>query len=55
MTKVTYYMYSCDTCGKNREVIEMEGRDCAKCQNQEKGDISGIMRIVNEIIRQNVE
>ena len=36
MTKVTYYMYSCDTCGKTREVIEMEGRDCAKCQNQEK-------------------
>ena len=36
VTKVTYYMYSCDTCCKSREMIEMNGRDCAKCQNSEK-------------------
>ena len=30
MTKVTYYMYSCDTCCKIREKMEMDGRDSAK-------------------------
>ena len=40
MKKVTYYMYSCDTCCKIREMMEMDGLDSAKCQkkkNQEKG------------------
>ena len=32
VTKVTYYMYSCDTCCMSREMIEMDGRDSAKCQ-----------------------
>ena len=36
MTKVTYYMNSCDTCCMNREGMEMDGLDCAKCQNSEK-------------------
>ena len=36
MTKVTYYMYSCDTCCKIREMMEMDGLDSAKCQNQDK-------------------
>ena len=36
MTKVTYYMYSCDTCCMIREMMEMNGRDCAKCQKSRK-------------------
>ena len=36
MTKVTYYMYSCDTCCKIRDVMEMNGLDGVKCQNQDK-------------------
>ena len=48
MTKVTYYMYSCDTCCKIREMMEMNGRECVKCQNQDKRDISRIMRNVND-------
>ena len=36
MTKVTYYMYSCDTCCMSRDMMEMDGRDSAKCQNSEK-------------------
>ena len=40
--KITYNMYSCDTCCMSREMIEMDGRDSAKCQKSKKGDISGI-------------
>ena len=36
MTKVTYYMYSCDTCCMSREMVEMDGRDSAKCQKSRK-------------------
>ena len=36
MKKVTYYMYSCDTCCKIREMMEMDDLDSAKCQNQDK-------------------
>ena len=32
VTKVTYNMYSCDTCYKIREMMEMDGRDSAKCR-----------------------
>ena len=45
MTIVTYYMYSCDTCCMNIEMMEMNGRDCAKCQNQDKKDTLGILGI----------
>ena len=38
MTKVTYYMYSYDTCCKIREKMEMDGRDSAKCQKIKKRD-----------------
>ena len=49
MTKVIYYMYSCDTCCMSREMMEMNGRDCAKCQNSEKKrNMMGIIKIVNE-------
>ena len=32
VTKVTYNMYSCDTCYMSLERMEMDGRDSAKCQ-----------------------
>ena len=48
MKKVTHYMYSCDTCYKIREMMEMNGLDSAKCQNSKKRDMMGIFRIVNE-------
>ena len=49
MTKVTYYMYSCDTCCMIREMMGMNGLDSAKCQKSTKGDISGINGKFNEI------
>ena len=49
MTKVTYYMYSYDTCFKIREMMEMDGLDCVKCQNSEKMGHYGNFGIVNEI------
>ena len=42
VTKVTYNMYSCDTCCMSREMMEMDGRDDAKCQKIKKRDIDGI-------------
>ena len=54
VTKVTHYMYSCDTCCKIREMMEMNGLDYAKCQNSEKMDMMGISKIVNEEKDKNV-
>ena len=48
MTKVTYNMYSCDTCCMSREMIEMDDLDRAKCQKSRRMDIDGINKIVNE-------
>ena len=48
MTKVTYYMYSCDTCCKIREMMEMDGLGSAKCQKSRRRDMMGIKGIVNE-------
>ena len=42
MTKVTHYMYSCDTCCMSGEMMEIDGLDSAKCQ---KSRIRDIMRI----------
>ena len=42
MIKVTYYMYSCDTCCKIREMMGMNDLDSAKCQKSRRWDISGI-------------
>ena len=36
MTKVTYYMYSYDTCCKSIEMMKMDGLDSAKCQKSRK-------------------
>ena len=48
MTKVTYYMYSCDTCYKIREMMEMDGLDSAKCKKYRRRDTLGIYGIVND-------
>ena len=36
VTKVIYNMYSCYTSCMSRVMIEMDSRDCAKCQNSGK-------------------
>ena len=46
MTKVTYYMFYCDTYCKIREMMEMDGLDSAKCQKSRKGDIIGIFGLL---------
>ena len=38
VTKVTYNMYSCDTCYMSREMMEMDGLDSAMCQKSRKRD-----------------
>ena len=48
MTKVTYNMYSCDTCCKIREMMEMNGLDSAKCQKSRRRDTLRIYKIVNQ-------
>ena len=37
-TKVTCNMYSCAISGMSREIMKMDGRDSAECQNWEKRD-----------------
>ena len=34
--KVTYNTYSCFISGMSREMMKMDGRDSAECQNWEK-------------------
>ena len=48
VTKVTYNMYSCDTCSMSRERMEIDVRDSAKCQKSKLRDMIGINWIVNE-------
>ena len=45
MIKVTYYIYSCDTCCMIREI---DGLDSAKCQKSRRRDMEGIMGKFNE-------
>ena len=45
-TKVTYNMYSCAIIGMSREIMKMDRRDSAECQNWEKKDIDDIIEIV---------
>ena len=45
VTNVTYNMYSCDTCCMSREMMEMDGRDSAKCRKSKLGDIIDIIGI----------
>ena len=37
VTKVTNNKFSCDTCCMSREMMEMDDRDSAKCQNPSLG------------------
>ena len=41
-TKVIYNTYSCTISGMSREMMKMDCRDSAECQNWEKEDIIGI-------------
>ena len=41
--KVTYNMYSCYICCMSREMMEMEGRDSAKCRKSKSKDMIGII------------
>ena len=43
VTKVTYNMYSCDTCYMSREMMEMEGLDNAKWQKSRGKNINVIL------------
>ena len=52
MTKVTYNMYSCAISGMSREMMKMDGRDSAECQNWEKKNIKVILEIVSMRIMQ---
>ena len=38
-------MYSCAISGMSREIMKMDGRDSAECQNWEKMDKIGIIGI----------
>ena len=44
--KVTYNMYSCDTCCMSREIMEMDSLDRAKCQIVKGRDINGIIEML---------
>ena len=48
MTKITYNMYSYAISGMSKEMMKMDGRDSAECQNWEKNDINVILEILNE-------
>ena len=59
VTKFPYNMYTCYTCCMDREMMEMDGRDSAKCRKSKLGDIDDIIgfvlndnnaKIVNSII-----
>ena len=44
-TKVTYNTYSCAISGMSREMMNMDGRDGAECQNWEKNGHNGHLRV----------
>ena len=48
MTKVTHYIYSCDTYCMSREIMEIDGLDSAKCQKSRRRDMIGIFGMFNE-------
>ena len=41
VTKVTYNTYSCVISGMSREMMKMDDRDSAECQNWEKKGKNG--------------
>ena len=48
MTKVTYYMYSCDTSCKIRERMKWMAEIVSSVKNQEKGHIGNYWKRINE-------
>ena len=48
VTKITYNMYSCAINGMSREMMEMDGRDSAECQNWEKNGCKCLFWNVND-------
>ena len=48
MTKITYNTYSCAISGMSREMMKMDGRDSAECQNWEKNDEMVILNVLND-------
>ena len=48
VTKITYNTYSCAISGMSREMMKMDGRDSAKCQNGERRDIDVILEFIND-------
>ena len=44
--KVTYNTYSCVISGMSKEMMKMDGRDSAECQNWRKKDIDVILKKV---------
>ena len=53
MKKVTYNTYSCAISGMSREMMKMDGRDSAECQNWGNKDIDIILEFVLSRKRQN--
>ena len=45
-TKITYITYSCDITGMSREMMKIDYRDSAGCENWEKKDIVVILGFV---------
>ena len=45
-TKVRYNTYSCAISGMSREMMKMDGRDSAECENWEKKDIMVIFKLI---------
>ena len=45
VTKVTYSPYSCAISGMSREIMKMDGRDSAECQNCEMKDKMVILEL----------
>ena len=45
VTKITYNTYSCAISVMSREMMKMDGRDSAECQNWEKKDIDVILEM----------
>ena len=45
-TKVSYNMYSFDTCFMSRVMIEMDGQDNAKCRKSKRRDTIDIIEFV---------
>ena len=47
MIKVTYYIYSCDTCCMIKEKVKINGLNCAMCQIVKLRDTMRIMEMFN--------